>query len=198
MIRYDSKSNEVLQCIVNVDEDGSFHEEYSVTIDPHLTSYLRFIKQMSLLENNNDSLSSRWSIFEENLVNPEFIPTNGFRLMELITKKFPLSKIIMSDFDSLPNAILGKNAPVVQTRYRNLMVPCRTYLVQPGYFDIFFPTNFQMLKKIYSSLDPHKNVTVMKHREFLSKYLDLEKTNTQSGENPVLQYYENVSFLISE
>lgn len=29
-------------------------------------------------------------------------------------------------------------------------VPCTTYLVQPGFFDIFFPTDFDTLREMYS------------------------------------------------
>ncbi|GAA6026784.1 hypothetical protein JCM8202_005843, partial [Rhodotorula sphaerocarpa] len=29
-------------------------------------------------------------------------------------------------------------------------VPCTTYLVQPGYFDIFFPTDFSTLAEMYA------------------------------------------------
>jgi len=29
-------------------------------------------------------------------------------------------------------------------------VPCTTYLVQPGFFDIFFPTDFEALREMYT------------------------------------------------
>lgn len=31
-------------------------------------------------------------------------------------------------------------------------VPCTTYLVQPGFFDIFFPTDFHTLAELYSQV----------------------------------------------
>jgi hypothetical protein len=56
----------------------------------------------------------------------------------------------MSDFSQLPDAVPGRNGPVVQTRYGNTMVPCGTFLVKQGFFDIFFPTDFELLKETYS------------------------------------------------
>ena len=43
----------------------------------------------------------------------------------------------------------GVCAPVVQTRIRGTMVPCDTFLVKQGYFDIFFPTDFNKLRDMY-------------------------------------------------
>ncbi|KAG8965986.1 hypothetical protein FRB90_011027 [Tulasnella sp. 427] len=43
----------------------------------------------------------------------------------------------------------GYNSPVVQTRFRDTMVPVETFMVQPGYFDIFFPTSFELLRDMY-------------------------------------------------
>lgn len=44
------------------------------------------------------------------------------------------------------------NAPVVQTRYQNTTVPCSTLFVRQGYFDIFFPTNFENLRDMYEHI----------------------------------------------
>lgn len=119
------------------------------------------------------------------------------------------------------------------------MVPCSTYLVQPGYFDIFFPTDFEKLRDMYrlvmssptsrdvelrssplgttasslrlgpsffsSSSSSHSNsprmdgekgrVKVFTHKEFMQTYADLEATTVRNGENPMLEYYQNVRFL---
>ena len=52
------------------------------------------------------------------------------------------------------------NAPVVQTRYQNTTVPCETLFVRQGYFDIFFPTNFENLRDMYEHVlaDPTARV----------------------------------------
>jgi hypothetical protein len=77
------------------------------------------------------------------------------------------------------------------------MVPCSTYLVQPGLFDIFFPTNFELLSKVYKQVTG-KETIISTHQQFIKQYADLEKTRTKSGESPILQYYENVSFFITK
>lgn len=38
-------------------------------------------------------------------------------LLDILRDKFPAHRILFSDFSSLPDAIPGTNAPVVQTRY---------------------------------------------------------------------------------
>lgn len=85
-----------------------------------------------------------------NLTKPEFIPTRLVNFLEILRDKFPRHRLLLSDFSSLPDSMEGAfNAPVVQTRYRGTMIPCSTYMVQPGYFDIFFPTNFELLRDVY-------------------------------------------------
>jgi hypothetical protein len=37
--------------------------------------------------------------------------------------------------------------------------------------------------------------SVFKHAEFLETYADLSKTRLQNGENPMLDFYQNVKFL---
>lgn len=118
-------------------------------------------------------------------------------MIEILTQYFPKHRIIISDFNSLPESIVGVDAPVVQTRFENAMIPCTTYLVQPGYFDIFFPTNFELLKAVYQQVNPGKKVEILSHANFLKIYGDLPATTTTSGDNPMLQYYENVSFIVS-
>jgi len=131
----------------------------------------------------------------------EFIPTTMLSLLDVLSEYFPHHHLVLSDFDNLPNAIPGYRAPVVQTRYRRAMVPCTTYLVQQGYFDIFFPTNFEELCKLYEILCPSyfgtRRTQVVSHREFVEQWGNLNLTRTRNGENPMRDYYENVKMLIS-
>lgn len=163
----------------------------------------------------------------------------------MLRDKFPRHRLLLSDFSSLPDTIPGYNAPVVQTRVNNVMVPCETYLVHQGYFDIFFPTNFALLRDLYECVvggddethdsgvraSPLGNLasptrsgstffssegrrkviegvisssglavgerqsSVYTHREFLEKYADLDATTLRNGENPMLDFYQNVKFL---
>jgi len=164
-----------------------------------------------------------------------------------LRQHFPRHRLLLSDFSSLPDTIPGVNSPVVQTRYQNTTVPCSTLFVQPGYFDIFFPTNFERLRDMYEhvlslpdpALDPtrvspmsgngsalslgsnffssyhpsdrrkpldgvisasglpvgERKSNVFTHAEFLETYADLDKTKLRNGENPMLEYYQNVKFL---
>ncbi|KAH9943850.1 hypothetical protein B0H21DRAFT_892603 [Amylocystis lapponica] len=54
--------------------------------------------------------------------------------------------------DPLISSFLGRECPVVQTRYQNTTVPCSTLLIKHGYFDIFFPTGFERLRDVYEHL----------------------------------------------
>ncbi|KAJ2792817.1 hypothetical protein H4R20_006720 [Coemansia guatemalensis] len=84
------------------------------------------------------------------------------------------------------------------------MVPCETYLVQPGWFDIFFPTNFELLQQVYNvvcrasaAANGLGKSQVWSQRNFALQNADLPKTSTRSGENPMLEFYENNKFLLS-
>ncbi len=70
--------------------------------------------------------------FAPNLSTPEFIPTRLLTLLRTLRRFFPRHRLLLSDFSSLPDAIPGVCAPVVQTRVRGTMVPCGTFLVKQG------------------------------------------------------------------
>jgi hypothetical protein len=82
------------------------------------------------------------------------------------------------------------------------MIPCSTYLVTRGWFDIFFPTDFEMMQRIYGLIAAKKGKSdrqtrVATHRDFLQQYGDLEASRTQSGENPMVEHYQNVKFFLT-
>ncbi|RKP11050.1 S-adenosyl-L-methionine-dependent methyltransferase [Thamnocephalis sphaerospora] len=143
----------------------------------------------------------QWFPLAPNLTEPEFLPTKALLLLEKLRDYFPRHRLVLSDFYTLPDAVPGVDAPVVQTRYQRTMVPCSTYLVQPGWFDIFYPTNFELLRDVYRlvcrSSRPANTTRIMGEREFLERFADVERTRTISGENPMLDYYENNKFLLS-
>ncbi|POW08328.1 hypothetical protein PSTT_07569 [Puccinia striiformis] len=109
----------------------------------------------------------------------------------------------------LPNSLPGsKGAPVVQTRYNGLTVPASTFLVKPGLFDIFFPTDFKGLTSLYhhllkqhqsSSLVAEKRVEVINQNKFLLQLLNNSdlKSRIQAHHlgldlNQIYSYYQNV------
>ena len=65
--------------------------------------------------------------------------------------------------------------------------------MQQGFFDIFFPVNFAVQADMYRAITG-KFSTSASHAEFLRRWADIEDTATKSGENPMLFWYQNVSF----
>lgn len=80
------------------------------------------------------------------------MPTRMLSLLRTLRTWFPRHRLLLSDFSSLPDTVPGVNAPVVQTRFRNTTIPCQTLLVKQGYFDIFFPTDFERVRDMYEYL----------------------------------------------
>jgi len=70
----------------------------------------------------------------------------------------------------------------------------RLLQVHQGYFDIFFPTDFNVVEDIYRAITG-KLTRVMSHEEFMQRWAYIEDTETRSGENPLLTWYKNASIL---
>ncbi|KAB5593945.1 S-adenosyl-L-methionine-dependent methyltransferase [Ceratobasidium theobromae] len=254
IVRYDYKTLEPLQAIVAIDQLGDFFELYEPLHDPLISRFLNLRSRLrhvspalapSLTNNAFVRAIRPFFPFVPNMTPREFVPTRLFEFLIVLRDKFPRHRLLLSDFSSLPDTIPGYNAPVVQTRVNNVMVPCETYLVHQGYFDIFFPTNFALLRDLYECVvggddethdsgvraSPLGNLasptrsgstffssegrrkviegvisssglavgerqsSVYTHREFLEKYADLDATTLRNGENPMLDFYQNVKFL---
>ncbi|KZT43225.1 DUF185-domain-containing protein [Sistotremastrum suecicum HHB10207 ss-3] len=156
MLRYDLKNLQPYQSIVTIDDSGDFSHLYAPVSDPLIKSFLslrntaghrpalpRYLLS-SPLRNIYRSLP-----FAPNLSPPVYIPTRLLTFLRMLRQYFPRHKLLLSDFSSLPDSIEGYNAPVVQTRLRGSVVPCSTLFVKQGYFDIFFPTDFELLRDLY-------------------------------------------------
>ena len=87
--------------------------------------------------------------FAPNLSTPEYVPTWLLSLLCTLRTHFPRHRLLLSDFSSLPDAVPGVNAPVVQARVSGTAVACSTLFVQPGLFEIFFLTHFGYLRDMY-------------------------------------------------
>lgn len=157
MIRYDLRTLEPYQGLVTIDDQGDFATYYTRVTDPLISSFLALRRQLfhppplpRLLQASSTIRNIYTSLpFAPNLSAPEYIPTRLLSLLRTLRNHFPLHRLLLSDFSSLPDTIPGVNAPVVQTRFRNTTVPCTTLLVRQGYFDIFFPTDFERLRDMY-------------------------------------------------
>jgi hypothetical protein len=257
VVRYDLKTLEAYQGVVAVDEVGEFVPFYTKISDPLIASYLALRRRLSLPTPlprflRSPALRSIYASlpFAPNLSPPDYIPTRLLSLLKVLRTHFPRHRLLLSDFSSLPDAVPGLNAPVVQTRVGGTMVPCGNIFVQQGWFDIMFPTDFVTLREMYEFLlsqagpdadqqdelsyarvsplslstsplslganffssrarrSPLDGVTsasglpvgerkssVFNHAEFLETYADLAKTRLANGENPMVEFYENVKVL---
>ncbi|TDL24083.1 DUF185-domain-containing protein [Rickenella mellea] len=157
MIRYDLKTLEPYQTFVTIDDTGDFAMHYTRITDPLISQFLSLRQTLShppsipAVLRKSSSLRSLYTNlpFAPNLSQPEYIPTRLLSLLQTLRTHFPLHRLLLSDFSSLPKSVPGYNGPVVQTRLNNEMVTCETILVRHGYFDIFFPTNFDRLRDMY-------------------------------------------------
>lgn len=67
--------------------------------------------------------------------------------------------------------------------------------VHQGYFDIFFPIDFNVAEDMYSAITG-KLTRVLTQEEFLKRWAYTEDTETLSGENPMLLWYKNASTML--
>lgn len=142
-------------------------------------------------------LKNKIAPLKDNLTPGEFVPSRLLQFFQILKHRFPNHSLVSSDFSSLPNAIKGyHNAPVVQTVVQDKMVDVLTYMCHQGYFDIMFPTDFQLASDMYRKVTG-KLAKVELHLDFLEQWADVELTRTRKGENPMLDFYKNVSFMVS-
>ncbi|KAF8239329.1 DUF185-domain-containing protein [Tricholoma matsutake] len=157
IVRYDLRTMQPYQGVVTIDAEGEFDMIYVPVDDPLIMDFLDLRRRLKHPLPINKFLQTSETLrryytsmpFAPNLSAEEYIPTRLLNLLQTLRSNFPRHRLLLSDFSSLPDAIPGINAPVVQTRYRNITVPCTKLLVRQGYFDIFFPTNFEHLRDMY-------------------------------------------------
>lgn len=209
-----------LQASVSISDTGDFVELYAPVSDPVISEYLSLREGMDLdpLHPHRPDWLRRLEAmlpFHANLSEPFFIPTKLLTLLNTLHQRFPKHRLLLSDFTTLPDATPGHTAPVVQTRYKGQTVPCTTYLVQQGFFDIFFPTDFVHLQHLYEAVRSKAGnageaaealeapaqelqLDVLSHRQFLEQWAEVQHTALQNGDNPMLDHYENAAFAFSK
>jgi hypothetical protein len=205
VIRYDPETEQPLQGTVLIDNEGDFYEFYTPTTDPLISRYLK-ARNAAVTTPFRTPLSPSSKFvhklkdllpFSENLSEQEYLPTRLLEFFDVLGRYFPQHRLLLSDFHSLPQAVRGFNAPVVQTRYKRQTIPVTTPLVQQGYFDILFPTDFKVMSQIYRAVTG-KLTRVMTQEEYLGRWADLTKTRCRSGENPLLGWYGNASVMVTD
>ncbi|ODV65783.1 DUF185-domain-containing protein, partial [Hyphopichia burtonii NRRL Y-1933] len=165
-------------------------------------SLIPFIDKSDIHPLNYSSSKLKWQNslvpFKDDLTPGEFIPTRLLQFFQILKHRFPHHSLICSDFNTLPKTIGDNyyNAPVVQTVIQDRMVDVSTYMCHQGYFDIMFPTDFELASDLYKQVTG-KVSRVESHHDFLDQWADLEMTTTKKNENPMLDFYRNVSFMVS-
>jgi hypothetical protein len=139
-IRYDLKTELPQQGGVLIDADGEFHEYYNAQLDPVASRFLR-VRQAAARRPFPTPLGPkamrqlRGSLpFQSPYTLPEYIPTRLMQFFDILDSYFPAHRLVASDFSSLPDAVPGINAPVVQTRYKRRTVPVSTPFVSTSLF----------------------------------------------------------------
>lgn len=136
MIRYDPETEQPMQGIVLCDQSGDFHDIYTPEIDPVAARFLKI--RSRVVEAPYDHPLGTPKVLRKlkamlpgqgNLTEPEYIPTKAMLFFDVLREWFPSHKLVMSDFNKLPEAVKGVNGPVVQTRYKRTTVPVTTPFV---------------------------------------------------------------------
>lgn len=242
MVRYDTRTLEPYQAVVTVDGSGDFGLVYEPVSDPLIQRCLAYRDRAASSPSPELQQSSRRrrqldvrptlhplllaspilrrvaasAPFAPNLSRPDFLPTKQTLFLERLRDRLPRHRLLVADFDSLPDAVPGRMGPVVQTRYGNSMIPCETFLTKQGYFDIFFPTDFDVLREVYGIvMQPsagqtgffsrpdllglgRRDVQVYSHADFLTKFGgqdEIRSTTTRDGGNVMLGMYRNAKFM---
>lgn len=207
VVRYDIDTKEPYQGYVVIDENNDLQEYYSPKLEYWTKEFLKLREEskipLSSLKNHPINqlypllkLRNMFNPLRNNLSDAEYIPTRLLKLFTILKNYFPQHQILASDFSHFDKTLKGYNSPTVQTMYQDNMVNVDTYMVEQGFFDIMFPTNFQTTNEMYRQVTG-KVSTVCSHASFLKKWADYEKTCTKSGENPMLDLYSNADFIYS-
>ncbi|KAM7222558.1 hypothetical protein V8F06_002052 [Rhypophila decipiens] len=201
VVRYDLETEQPMQGIVMINEEGDFFEFYTPQLDPVVSRFFNVRDAATggryKVPYPTSSVGRWWASkkpFAGNLSAPEYLPTRLMNFFDVLGKYFPAHRLLTSDFHSLPDAVPGLNAPIVQTRFQRRPVPVTTPLVHQGYFDIMFPTDFTVSEAMYQVITG-KLTKVLSHEEYMRRWADIELTETKSGENPLLSWYRNASVL---
>lgn len=68
--------------------------------------------------------------------------------------------------------------------------------VHQGYFDILFPTDFEVMEPMYTAITGRFARTYL-HEDFMAGRADIGETTTKNGDNPLLSWYKNASVMIT-
>lgn len=114
----------------------------------------------------------------------------------------PNAHYIIGDFDMLrgaPSSLSGICAPTVSLKLSesSSKQDYETYLIERGGGDIFFPTDFRLLRNMYLHVTGRQSES-MKSYQFVEEYSDTNWAKTQSGYNPLKEDFNNTAFFMTK
>jgi hypothetical protein len=129
-----------------------------------------------------------------------WVPTSASLLVNALLAAEPCHTLVLADFDWLPaqpgSALL---APVVQSKAPGEVTRDRAGRVldgSDGECDIFFPTDFGALARLYLAAGGAR-ARAVKTRDFMREYAELEGTETRSGYNPLVDDFSNTALFLA-
>jgi hypothetical protein len=133
-----------------------------------------------------------------------YVPTTAHATLEQFARVFPRHSLTIADFDTLPDVLSGKNAPLIQQLTPAGAVVSFDAILQPepGSCDIMFPTDFEALAAAHRAITTQvascsgghyrqSRGQVLRSAEFLAQYAEHANTATKSGYNPMLDEFAN-------
>ena len=202
----------VFQTLVDRNTQGKLIEEKVLISDPLISEFLQLKKDFPYEDDagyknlGEESFLQRIiKYYYKTNTNKSnmFIPTICLKTLKNLAKNIPNNHLIISDFDMLSNSIStrnqGINAPVVSKKLEKAQSKhdYDNYLIECGEGDIFFPTNFKLLRYLYKEIC-NKNSWIMKSHEFMKEFSFESWTETKSGYNPLKEDFLNTSFLVTD
>ena len=132
-----------------------------------------------------------------------FLPTGALQLFNALGRGAATQnhKLIFADFDALPETVMeGRNAPLVASTRGGTTHDYGTYLMNPGDADIFFPSDFELLSRLYATR-VGREAQHMKAQSFFEQWAEGGDAGVvrrcRDGYDPLLQDYSNTAFLLS-
>lgn len=131
-----------------------------------------------------------------------FLPTYTYRTLRNLKKHLPNCHLVVSDFDLLlesESSLGGVYAPTVSTKLEKSdeKRDHESYLVDRGAADIFFPTDFRLLRSMYEKVFD-KRSEVLKSYDFVEQYSEKNWAKTKSGYNPLKEDFSNTAFFLTK
>jgi hypothetical protein len=223
----------------NRDEQRLYYETYTPLRDRSITEYLTLMhdydekhyvkrnKQTTKLPDIDTRLGIKMTGIGQRIAqfamhsthdgSSEWIPTTALKFLKQLCSKIPNHHILLGDFNLLPNAIYGQNAPIVSQKMNGKTKDLDTYLCELGTADIFFPTNFYKLQHLYDTIRHNQQQggerqhqqqqsngsIVYSNYMFMKRHADQNDTITiptmfgLSSFKPLFEDYINFQFLAS-